>query len=442
MAGWLVAVLSPRPVGPGLTEDEHEYLRAAAHLARSGRLSFAPLDRVAEPGAYREPGYPALLAFAWRIADAPVPATPAALGDLARTPRLASATRGVNALLFALAIAAAGSAGTLLAGGRAGALAAALVAASPALHERVTMVMSETLAAALLMLVAGALVARWRGYRYAGVVSLVLVALLPLARSECILLVPVGAAVVAATARGNRRRRRLVGLAFGVVALLPSFAWAMRNERELGHFVLADRSGLALAMRAALDADIARAGFWQPVLAWTPVDAAQRRSRAMATGVDFLDYRWVGRGNYLTRTIRAWTAARQRPGADPLAVDRTMRRASLEAFAEQPLAHLEAVPAVAWRGLFAERSPEWAWPFDLRLGIGLLLALSVILATRAGRHERALLVLLAPAWVLFAFHAAATEFLPRYSAPLLPLVWTAVAVLVAGPRQWERRSPD
>jgi len=431
----LSVALGARGAGDPLTDDERDYLRAAAHLARSGTLSVAPVSvRDPAPDAYREPGYPALLALAWRVAAAPLPADEGALERTFETPRLGAATRAVGVLLLTLAVAAAGWSVGRLATARAGALAAALVAASPALHARAVMAMSETLLAAHLALVGTALAAWVRGSRRAAAASLALVAVLPLVRAEGAVIVGVAAGVAALCGSGSRWRRVARGALFAAVALLPALLWMERNRRAVGHFTMGDRAGLALATRAAIDRDVGRSGLLQPLLAWTPSARAQRLSRARGGGVDYLDYSWGGGGNFFSRTVDEWRTERGRPGADPLAVDAAFARRSLRRFAAHPLEHLEAGVAVAWRGLFAERSPAWSRPVDLGLAFGLLLAVAMAWVTGAAvaRRDGRRLALLAPAWALFLFQVAATEFLPRYGVPLLPLAWGAVALALAG----------
>lgn len=421
-----------------LFEDEREFAGAAANVARHGVLAWTtPGTTPPASGNFREPAYPALVALAWRVAAAPVPAS---ADEVARLPELGRpwrAVRALNLMLLALAVAAAGLAVGRLGGALAGALAFALVAASPALRATSTQLMSENLAAAHLALAALALLALARGERRARWPALAVVALLPLSRAEGVLLLPVALLVdwMAGRSRPAAQRRHATAMAAAVL-VLPAALWLARNAVATGHAVLADRGGLALAVRAEVDAQVERCGARAALLAWTPLDAARRASLRLAPEADWLDYRPSGPGNFYQRTLRAWQRARAAPGADPLAVDAAFGRAALARFASSPGAHARAAAAVAVRGVFAERSPEWSSPFDLAFGAGILLAAGMLVATATALRHRdpGALALLAPALILFGFHVAATELLPRYGVPLLPLAWASVALVTVSRR--------
>jgi len=442
-AALALLALAPEAERGALTDDERDYLRAAAHLAHDGVLSFAPLGRgEPRPSAYREPGYPTLLALSLRALAVPLPDGEADLERLPASARSVRALRLLGAFLLAVAAGACGWGVARMGGAPAGALAAALVVASPSLRQRSSLAMSELLLAALLALATAACVAWWGGSRRAALVGVVSISLLPLVRAECVVLIALPALLAAFRGEGGSVRRVRRALVVAGVALLPTLAWMERNRETVGHFTLGDRSGLALAVRAALDEDVARTGLVRPLLAWTPSERARRLARTTAGGVDYLAYEWSGEGNYFTRTVRAWSAERARPGADPLAVDAAYRRASLHRFASHPLDHLSASLAVAWRGQFAERSPAWTHPLELGLPLGLLLMTAVAWVTGravAGR-DVARLVFVAPAWALFLLHAGTSEFLPRYGEPLLPLAWSVLALAALGRRRTEGAS--
>lgn len=434
VAGLALTALSPR-VGGRLYEDERDFGSAAVHLARDGVLSFAaPEAADPAPSAYREPAYPFLVSVALRGSGAPLPASRTEVEGLLGNPLAWRSVRLLNWALVALAAVAAGAGAGRLAGAGAGWVAFAAVAASPALRSTATQLMSENLAAAHLAVAALALVGLARGERWARLSAVALLGTLPLTRSEGALLLPVALLVEAAAGRSLPaavRRRRAALLALGLS--LPGALWIARNARVTGHAVLSDRGGLALAVRAELDAEVGRQGALSAALAWTPLDAARRASRERSPDALWLDYRPVGPGNFYLRTLRGWQAERARPGADPLAVDAAAGRAALARFLRHPVEHAQAAAAVAWRGLFCELSPRWSHPFDLAFGLGLLLGGAVAATTwrAARRRDLAAAALLAPAWTLYLFHVAATELLPRYSTPLLPIAWCAVAVVVA-----------
>ena len=440
-----------------LTEDERDYLYAAANLAQSRTLSFAPPGAARLlPDAYREPGFPFLIAALWRTARLEAPASATEVEAIfARAPRLYHSICWLQVGLLALAAAASGWSAWQLGSARAGAAAFLLVAASPALHERGVMIMTEVAAAAGMALLAAALVAAARSRVAGATAAAAILAFLPLLRAEAVLLLPLAGlaawwATPAASAAGGRGARpahrwlrALAALAALAIAALPSALWMARNQGELGVATLSDRSGLALAVRAELDDEVARVGVGPALLAWTPLDGAQAEARALAPSSTLVDYRWTGPGNFFTRTIVDWGRERKAPGADPLVVDARYRRAALRSFQAHPGAHLRAAIAVSWRGLFAERSPAWLHPFDLRFGIGVLhlAAVAIFAALALARRDRLRLAFLLPFAISFMLHALGTEFLPRYGVPLLPCAWVAVAVLVLGERRAEAGSP-
>ncbi|MBP9823173.1 MAG: hypothetical protein KBF21_03015 [Thermoanaerobaculia bacterium] len=441
--------LRPPQVVP--TGDEPDYYRAAVHLARSGVLSIAPVSLAAPPrDAYREPGYPFLLAAYWRLARVPLTdETPESWTVLP-----GAAARGiavVGALLLAATAAGAGFAARFAgASGRASLAAAVLVVASPALRQAALVPGSEGLAAALMTLAAcglAAAVTRCGGSGVAGgiggiggigasgAVALAGLAtgLSPLARGAGIALVPVGVLVLLLLPRSVSLRRRAARAGvFACIALLPVVFWMTRNSRATGHFVLADRGGAVLWTRAELDRQIANEGILPAIFAWTPLESARRAGERRWPEATYSRYQWEGEGNYFTRAMRSWQAAR-RESADPLAADLALGRAAVGEFLRRPGDHALAALAVAWRGGFAERSPELAAPFDLTFALGLLLGGGVfwivLAAVRGGRVVT--LVLLAGPVTLFVVHATATEFLPRFGVPGLPLIAAALAATIS-----------
>lgn len=424
--------------------DERDYLRAAVHLARSGVVSHAPVsDPSPARDAYREPGFSLALAAAWRATGAAPPATDEAFGDVSPT-RAARAARWLGvALLLIAAGAAAAAARYAGAGTIAAALAGVLVVASPALRAAAATLASESLAAALVAVAGAALAAAVAGRPGAVAVAGLAAGLAPLARGSALALAPAGLLLLLAAPRDLTLRRRAArALLFAVLALAPAGAWMLRNRAATGHAVLSDRGGQVLWTRAELDRELAREGLVPALLEWTPLDAARAARERRYPDSRLARYEWSGEGNFFTRSLRRWQAERA-AGDDPLAADAALGRAALAEFARRPIDHARAAVAVSWRGLFAERSPPALAPLDLGFALGLLLAggcLALAWAAARARRPEAL-ALLAPAAALFLFHALATEFLPRFGVPALPLAWAALVAALAGRARPERKGP-
>jgi hypothetical protein len=445
VATLLSLAFDPRPAV--FEEDERDYLRAASHLARYGVFSHASLDSpsVPAPDAYREPGYSFLMAAAWKVARCAPPASEGALEvEISSGSCTGRATRTLNLLLLATAMLGAAAAVRGAGGSAAAALGAALlVAASPALRLAAVGVYSENLATPLLVsasaLGAALFARRSRGLALA---AALVAGVAPLARSSLIVL-PV--AFVLLLPFAVRRLGLTVATRRWTVALLvlctalPGALWTARNSALTGHAVLADRGGAVLAIRAELDRQVGAEGTLPALLAWTPLDSARALGRRLAPDSSFERYEWSGNGNFFTRAIRRWREGRA-GSSDPLQADRRLARESLAEFARRPLDHARATLAVAWRGLFAERSPRWLAPYDLALPLGVALATAFLwVSFRAvRRRDAALLALLLPAVLLFAAHAFSTEFLPRFAVPALPVAWAAMVLAFSRPDRTRR----
>jgi hypothetical protein len=424
--------------------DERDYLRAAVHLARAGVLSHAPIsDPSPARDAYREPGYPFVLSAVWRATGAEPPGSDEAFGE-ASTPRAARAARGLGVALLLIAAAAAAAAARYAGAGTIAAAGAGVLAlASPALRAAAATLASESLAAALVAVTGAALGAAVGGRAGAVAVAGLAAGLAPLARGSALALAPAGLLLLLLAPRDLAPRRRAGrALLFALLAVVPAGAWALRNRAATGHAVLSDRSGVVLWVRAELDRELAREGLAPALLEWTPLDAARAARERHYPESRLARYEWSGEGNFFTRSLRRWQAERAASG-DSLAADAALGRAALSEFARAPGAHLRATVAVAWRGLFAERSPPALAPLDLGFALGLLLAGACLTLAWSGMRGRrpAAIALLVPVAALFLFHALATEFLPRFGVPALPLAWAALVAAIAGRPRGEAEGP-
>ena len=434
--------LSPPRAVP--TGDERDYVQAAAHLARSGVFSRAPLTIAVPPrDAYREPGYSFLLAAYWRLAQVALPGVKQSeWADFS-----GAAARGIDVLgaLLLGATALGGGLAARFAGASwpASLAAAVLVVASPALRQAALVPGSEGLAAALVTLAGCGLgLAVTRGGGGAIALAGLATGFCPLVRGAGIALVPAGVLVLLMVPGSVSWRRRATRAAvFACLALAPLAIWMTRNSRATGHFVLTDRGGVVLWTRAELDRQIAREGLLPALLAWTPLESARRAGERIWPEASYSRYQWKGEGNFFTRSLRSWNAARL-SSTDPLAVDLALGRKALGQFLRRPGDHWLAAFAVAWRGLFAERSPELIVPVDLTFGLGLLLAGAVVgvFSTAVRSRHVVPLALLAGPVALFLAHSAATEFLPRFGVPGLPLIWAALMATISQARESKERA--
>ncbi|HSM49869.1 MAG TPA: hypothetical protein VLA75_00555 [Thermoanaerobaculia bacterium] len=434
-AGWVTVADGKKSA---FTDDEREYVQAAIHLARHGVFSHArgPGPPVAD--AYREPLYPAFVAAVWLAAGVPVPERPEGL--LTIEPAGSDAVRRVRAaqrLLLLLAAAMAVWAATQM-GARpaAAALGAVATLGSPALRGATDALGSEALAA---LLVTASAVAFAKAQRRISLGWILVAGLLMGAASICrgafLFLAPVALLLLLWTSRGAVRPRRLAagGLLMGA-ALAPPVAWLARNEAVTGHAVLSDRGGLAVYVRAELGADVRADGARRAASAWTPAGWAEPLSRAGSWPPLVDSWQWAGgaaRPNYFVRSLRERRRLVESTG-DPLAADRQMLRSALRRILNDPGEYLVATVAVAWRSFFVERSPPWGRPFDLAFFVGLALFAGLLgTARRAVRaRDGTALALLLPVVYCFVFHVLATEGLPRYQQPVLPLLWAAAAAAV------------
>lgn len=417
-----------------LTDDERDYAQAAIHLARHGVFSHAAgLERPA-PDAFREPGYSAFVAALWTVArvDLPLRVEELAAGD-GRARAAIRPVLGMQRLLLVLAALGAAAGVLRLGGHRLSAVATfALVAASPCLVRGADLFASEALAAPLLVGLALALVAlverpstarALAAGSVAGALALVRAMFLPLSGA-------IALALLFLLARRRAGLRLRIAGCFAAAALALPAIWIGRNAILFGHATLADRGGVVLWTRAELGADVDREGLGAAFAAWTPWPLGSSPS---IDGSRLGRWRWRDPDREGSPFVRAMArrAALIGQTGDPLAADRRLTQEAFGAIAGRPGRYLVATVPVAWRSLFVERSPAWLHPFDLALPLGLLVALGVIAtlvrALRTSDHSA--LAFLLPALAAFAFAVLATEGLPRFQQPSLPVLWTCTVLM-------------
>lgn len=444
-AGW-VAVADGKK--SAFTDDEREYVQAAINLSRHGVFSHASEPEPPVADAYREPLYPAFVAAVWLATGVSVPERPEGLltGESAGSGAVRRVRMAQRLLLLLVAAAVARAATLLGARPAAAALGAAATIGSPVLRSAVDALGTEALAAMLVTASAvGFAEARRRLSPGWILVAGILMGATSICRGAFLLLAPVGFLLMLWTSRDAAKPQRLItwGLLVGA-ALAPPLAWLARNEAVTGHAVLSDRGGLAAYVRTELGVDVRADGLRRAALAWTPAEWAERLSRAGSSPPLVDSWHWAGgaeRPNYFVRSLRERRRLLTSTG-DPLAADRQMLRAALRRILADPGEYLVATTAVAWRSGFVERSPGWGRPFDLAFFLGLALAAGLLVTARRVVRTRdgAAAALLLPVVYCFVFHVLATEGLPRYQQPVLPLLWAATAAAVL-PRRPPAPSP-
>jgi hypothetical protein len=109
-------------------------------------------------------------------------------------------------------------------------------------------------------------------------------------------------------------------------------------------------------------------------------------------------------------------------GLDTSDSDSILQKRSLQYIREHPWRHLALTIPFLWRGALV------AFP---------VLALTLLYAMRRRRWELALFAL--PAFGLVMFYALFSHFIPRYGAPVVPIVIVCAAVLLKDLVEWARR---
>ena len=203
--------------------DTGTYLRPALALLRHGSFSPSP-EAVPEPEINRTPGYPLIVAAAWRLFGVQ-PWVPPLLGAL-----LSAGTALVAARLA-----------TRLFGGRAGLAAAVLVSCEPGTFLRSLDVLSDTPFTFFLMLFASALAAYAGGDGTSPGRAGFWLALATLVRPLSYYLLPLAAVFVLVVAHRRRRSFRTASgaaAAFLVPPLLLVGGWEARNLARANAFTL------------------------------------------------------------------------------------------------------------------------------------------------------------------------------------------------------------
>jgi len=114
---------------------------------------------------------------------------------------------------------------------------------------------------------------------------------------------------------------------------------------------------------------------------------------------------------------------------DRALADKALFDEALGRIASHPLRHLAVTLPLAHRGIYVERTAAMSLLLFILAGT----ALARALATR----DWPALAAFAPAVLSFGFHSFLTHNIPRYNVFLVPVLWSAAAVVAA--RWWNGR---
>lgn len=450
LIGLFVVVHAIRPLAGEASSDVRQYVALGANLARHGVFAEGTEPgRPLIPTAYREPGWPLLLA-------APIALDPALRGlsnqqivdlfDPASNPSHArpwSLRLPGLVMLLACALLTGLLAAKATGHGMAFAAAFLLTGFNPWLAHYADGCFQEALTTPLLLAASAAMlwaaiVPRWWSASLAGLLWAGLV--LTSARFLYLTPVPVLVLVWAAAwpADGRSPRRWLMVGCFIVACALPVGAWMMRNLHQIGQPVVALRGGRLLALRASYNEMTGR----EYVAAMMFRDASQSRL------VERLGRGWLGDAPFekldrknpdgfyqIGKTRRPATGTRgAEPGATQASIDRALERESLGAILAHPWRHLAVTLPLAMYG-----TPT------LLPGLGpvnlLAFPLLIWLLWWSRRPERRWIAWAAlPAAASIAFCCLLTHNISRYNYIAIPqLAFASVIAAWAAAAWWDRR---
>lgn len=451
--------------------DGRQNLTYAYNLARYGIFSRSEADQPdIQPDYYREPLYPALMAFSLKL-FAPVDdithACFVAESDCGRERLIA---KRINIpLLLALAW------GTTLAAYRIGRrwwaayLSVGLLLSADFFYINTSF---SELPAALFLLLHGwflyeAATTSHRRRSLFAVLSGLALGFLILTKAiflYWLIVLAVGMTLLILLRPGYRRLLASLALAVVVPAALLTSLWILRNVTTFDRYTLTSRSATVLAVRAEYSymtpnefaASFAEhsAVILRPWLRtfFSPSDLA----RFDRSNPDSFFYRVTS----LTRQSEVVKLARERYGMNPdlesptgaftaaeltEADDAALRTAAVRTILDHFDKQLLFTLTFAYSGAFVQvrrydwnyTAASWALLNTVRV-VAIFFIPSLWLMTVSALRKRryALLLFFAPALFSYALHAAVTHYIPRYSAPLVPILIIALILLLGQLGMW------
>ncbi|MDA0261485.1 MAG: hypothetical protein O3A21_04720 [Proteobacteria bacterium] len=414
--------------------DEVEYVLMAHNLFHRNVLSLTRQSDVpAIPTAYREPGYPILLAGMMAI-DKQMAAV--SIDCLIKRDTVCangySWSKQINVLMLLLT----GIVVWVLAWRLTGRswiahIGLLLCLANLELHEYATYLVSDFLA--LLLMALGSFALYLSGtkidWRWSGIAGFLL-GLLVLTKAAFVLLAITVLAVflICAFRAQEGQRRKFVQLAavFAISHMVIVGSWVVRNWIELGAPMITQRGGHVLAHRVELNT-MTPSEYGIAFLWWTR-GFGDNLARKLVSVEDYTRFELRDPNGFYNAAQTKWIAevAKQREAGAvdqfdaEAAVGRQMRNTIIEHWFKNLLVTLP----VGYRGLFIDEFIVLTFPC------------LVLLIVSRRRRTPGFLWFALPGVYGLAFHAGLTLHLPRHSIPLLPTLAVAGALGVGWIADW------
>jgi len=218
--------------------------------------------------------------------------------------------------------------------------------------------------------------------------------------------------------------------------------WMVRNAILFDDLVIAQRGGAVLLIRA-----VKNEMNWEEkkatIFFYTP-KSIQRIAKNLKIGPNEDEFYNQGKYHRLNRdleqdiknmqqgnvaemksyyrkakhTIPDQLAKKLGPTYSPHALDSALKKESITRILNKPMAHLSTTPVFAWRGFWAYKGDNI--PFSI-INAVTFLGLFFGFAKGVVKRDLVLISISLLAVLFFGFHAFLTHFIPRYSAPLIPI---------------------
>ncbi len=407
--------------------DAREYLVLAHNVALHGSFSLSreePPGRAA-PTARRSPGYPFLLALAFRsfpdLGDLELPELFQPESQTRLWPlKLANAFLLLATSLLVLKIV------WEITGDYVFSYATlALVGLDGTLHWRNQFFLAGVLCMFLLALfsLCAVLIAK-RGNHLALAPAGFLLALLALTRASYYYFwLPVAALLVYLCLRkGLDRRRLIIGTAlFLVCFFVPVWSWMARNHAQFDRFFLTDGGGLILKIRAETNM-MTREEYLASFLYWSGSWSArelllpQLFEESVTTRLNRMNAE-----SFLGRAIRRSDELR-RQFRSTVAADRRLLQEARGEILCHPVRHALVTLPVAVRGLNVQR--------EFVISLAIFSSFFWVLIVGWMRNDLPVIAALTPAALSYLFHSLFTHNLPRYNSIVVPALWIGTVLFL------------